>query len=322
MQLSKIVLRAKHIAKSAKGKSILTFAVFLFISTCFWLMMALNDDVQRDYTVNVEIVNIPDDVTFISMPPSTISVSVKDKGRSLIRYDMGANPTVTINFDNFTKTADSRLSLNEQQLAATIRSRFGSGTQIVSVKPDSISLLYTRRPGDKLPLIAEVDAKSAAQYYINPSYKVALDSVTVYSVNGIPSSIIAVRTEKVSLRNLSDSTVITAKVVAPQGMRVEPATVNISIAVEPLVQQTRTLNVIPRNVPKGTTLLTFPSMVDINYLLPMSKYNEETITAKAIVDYNQIDSASTVLPIQIIDVPEYYRSVVAVPETVEILIEH
>jgi hypothetical protein len=146
--------------------------------------------------------------------------------------------------------------------------------------------------------------------------------VTVYSVNGIPSSIIAVRTEKVSLRNLSDSTVITAKVVAPQGMRVEPATVNISIAVEPLVQQTRTLNVIPRNVPKGTTLLTFPSMVDINYLLPMSKYNEETITAKAIVDYNQIDSASTVLPIQIIDVPEYYRSVVAVPETVEILIEH
>jgi hypothetical protein len=63
-------------------------------------------------------------------------------------------------------------------------------------------------------------------------------------------------------------------------------------------------------------------MVDINYLLPMSKYNEETITAKAIVDYNQIDSASTVLPIQIIDVPEYYRSVVAVPETVEILIEH
>ena len=68
------------------GRNALTFFVFLLISTVFWFLMALNDEVQRDFRLPVTLVDFPEDVTIISGVTATVNVTVKDKESSLVKF--------------------------------------------------------------------------------------------------------------------------------------------------------------------------------------------------------------------------------------------
>ena len=46
--------------RTAKGRNILTFLVFLAISTIFWFLLALNDDVQENYGLPVKLEDFPE----------------------------------------------------------------------------------------------------------------------------------------------------------------------------------------------------------------------------------------------------------------------
>lgn len=322
MKFKNLILQLKELSHTTKGKNIVTFCIFLLISTIFWLMMTLNEPIQRDYKLNVEISGMPTDVTLLTLPPKTIDVSVSDKGRALLKFDLGETPTLSLDFSDFSQPSDSRITISDKRLANIIRERFGSGAQILSCKPDSISLLYTTNPGVKLPVIVDIDAQAAPQYIIYGGTHISHDSVLVYSATGIPPTMISVRTHPVSLRNLSDTTHIKAQLVAPAGMRLIPDEVEIIVPVEPLVAKKSTLEIVTKNVPNGYTLLTFPVNVDISYLLPMSVYASDFYKPKAVVDFNSISSASTTVGVSVIDAPEYYKSLSVNPATVEYVIEH
>lgn len=311
----------RQAAKTSRGKEIITFLIFLAVSTVFWFMMTLNETVQRDYRMTVEITDIPSGTSLITVPPTHLNVSVKDKGRALIKYDWGGEPKLTLRYNDFNLSADNRLVISKEQLSNNVRAAFGSGCEVIAVRPDSISLAVTERPGDKLPLIVDINARASSQYIIYGIYKCDFDSVTVYSQHGLPSNVLMLHTEPLSLRNLTDSTTVELAVKAPAGTRVVPSKVKVTIPVEPLVAKKRIVKIETRNVPRHTSLLVFPSTVEIDYLLPMSLYNTDNAIPKAFVDYNAIDANSSNLPVNIGYTPDYYRDAQISPSTVEFMME-
>lgn len=323
MNVISIFEKITTISKTARGKNILTFLIFLLISTLFWFMMVLNDDVQRDYKVKLEIEDLPDNVTILTKLPENIDVSVIGKGRSFIKFDWGAaDPILRVKYSDLADRGDNRMALSEQNLSSAVRDIFGTATQVSSTKPDSLSLKYTTRPGDKLPLFVNLDVQASPEYIIYEKPIVDVDSVYVYSVRGIPSSVISVRTEQMSLRNLSDTTIVDARVIAPAGTRVVPETVSVTIPVQPLVSKSQTVDIKVVNVPRGWSLLTFPSAVQISYLLPMSLYSSDYYSPNAVVDYLDINPSRSSVTVDIQGVPDYYRSVMVNPSSVEYVIDH
>ena len=71
---------------SPKTKSILLYLFFVLISAVFWGFVTFNQNVQQDMAIPLEITNIPENVTMISTPPTTITITVKDKGSSFLKY--------------------------------------------------------------------------------------------------------------------------------------------------------------------------------------------------------------------------------------------
>lgn len=110
MNIKALLSKIKQKATSGRGRSIFTFLIFLLISTIFWFMMTLNETIQRDYRLPIEIAEIPAGTTFITSPPQYIDVSVKDKGRALIKYDWGNPPKVRIRYRDFIKKVTAVLS--------------------------------------------------------------------------------------------------------------------------------------------------------------------------------------------------------------------
>ncbi|MDE6317008.1 MAG: hypothetical protein K2L73_01245 [Muribaculaceae bacterium] len=306
---------------SEKGHSIFTFLIFLLIATIFWFLMTLNETVQRDYRLEVSITDVPQDVSFLNQPPQYIDVSVRDKGRALIKYDWGTPPKVNIKYSYFIKKGDIGVVINQEMLTNNIRSSFGSGCEILSIRPDSIRLITTTRPGEKLPVFLDISVGTQPQYAAYGDFKCDFDSVTVYSLNGLPETMSNISTEHISLRNMSETTTINIPLIAPQGMRCEPSHINVTIPIESLVAKKRIIPVQLVNVPGGISAHIFPATIEVNYLVPMSMFKNDNTEPIAVVDFNNIDENSSMVPVTLTQIPDYYYNSVCNPSEVEYLIE-
>lgn len=309
--------RIHALAVSKRGRNMLTFLVFLLISTAFWFIMALNNEVQHEFEVPLEITNLPSDVTMLSNVPSKVSVNLKDKGISLLRWEWGNIPILELDYQQFQNNG-RHLKMNNTQLTGAVRSAFGGGTNIVEVKPDSLFLAFTNHPGVKKPLKIPNDISVSPQHILSGHLLVSADSVTVFSAGNIPQSLV-VRTDSVILSGLTDTAYVDVNIIQPDGMRVVPSTVRVTVPVEPLIAKKRSIPVEVTGAPPGVKVLTFPSMIEVSYTLPISAYNHDNAVIKAIATYDSLDRK---LPLSISSVPSSYRNVILAADSVEYLVEH
>lgn len=307
--------------RSTTGRNILTFLVFMLISTIFWFLMALNDEVQKDYRIPVKLENFPANLTIISGNIEELNVTVKDKGSTLARFAWGATPQLRLKYEDFTKVADNHLLLNEQQLNSAIRSIYGTGASIIGIKPDSLYFYYTTLPGIPVKVRLDAEISTLPQYESFGPARLSQDSVLLYSNAKERVRISEIPTVPVNLTHLSDTTVIEARLMVPEGMRAVPSTITVTFPVEPLVSKTRELPIEAINVPKGIRLITFPAVTEVTYLLPKSTYSAPTTSIKAIVDYNSITPGAKSIPVNITGVPSYCHSASLSVTSVEYLIE-
>ncbi len=318
--------------RSATGRNALTFFVFLLISAGFWFLMALNDEVQRDFRLQVKLVDFPEDVTIISGATATVNVTVKDKESSLVKFAWGGLPQLRLAYDDFMRVGDDHsLIYSVNQLNSSVRSAFGPTATILAVRPDSINIEYTRNPGVETRVGMDVEALTKPQFIQFGAIAMEPDSVMLFSNSKDIYSVRELRTAPVVLRDLSDSTVVEAKLVVPDGMRAIPSTVRISVPVEPLVSKTRRVELQVVDAPAGHRLVPFPSVVEVSFLMPKSLYNKENSSVQAFVEFPAEGGVSSVsdgsgggaarLPVKVGVVPTYYRNVQVSPAAVEYVVE-
>lgn len=322
MNLREALQRLKAEIHSTTGKNALVFLVFLCVSAVFWLLLALNDEIQREFDIPIELTEVPDSVTLLSSPPQSINVSVKDKGSALIRYQWGGTPSIKLRFKDFS-AADNRIFMGGNQISSVVRSYFGAGAQIMVSKPDTIAVVYTNRPGQNMPLKLNVEAQADPRFVINGPITVSSDSVKIYSVEELPATLRYVETYPSSHSGLTDTARIMVKVKAPRGTRAVPPAVSVTIPVEPLISKTRMVPVEVINLPADKSVVTFPSEVEISYLIPMSMYNDDDYTVKAYADYNKVSPSVSVakIPVDMPLLPDSYRGAVLSTDSVEYVIE-
>lgn len=317
--------KVRHIAdrvstalRSSRGKDVLTYLMFVAVAFVFWVLMSLDTEVQRDFEVPMEVTEVPDSVTLIGQLPPTLAVSVKGKDSQLLRFMWGKMSPVKFKWaDN---ASDGNMKLPGARLDSRLREYFGTGVEIVSCRPDSLRIPYTTQPGVKVKLLVQADIHPNLQYIVSDAPYADVDSVTLYSVNGIPHSLKVVSTEPIVKSDLKDTTRYEVKVKPIAGVRIIPDKVTVTVPVEPLIARKRMAVIEAQGVPEGKNLVTFPSKVEVSYLVPMSAYNDE-YPLKAFVEYNDVKKPGNKIPVTLSMLPSIYHSVSFSPESVEYIIE-
>lgn len=313
-----VAVRALH---TTKGRNVLLYLLFVCVAFVFWVLLSLDSEVQRNYDVPLQIDNVPDSVTIISEVPPTLSATVQGKGSQLVRFIWGHPSPLRISFEPSGQMSGV-FSIPALKLEARLRDYFGSGVQILNAKPDSLTLCYTAGPGRRLPLVIDSDISTSLQSIQSGSPTANVDSVTVYALGMIPSSLRSIHTEMLSLTGLKDTTSYEVRVVAPEGMRVIPDHVTVTVPVEPLIARKRKVEIEAAQLPDGTRMLMFPASVEVNYLVPMSKYSED-YPIRAFVNYpDALRSRSGKVEVQLGPIPGRAYSIYHHPDSVEFVIEH
>ena len=316
------LIELKEFLSSSKGRDILLYLVFVIISLAFWAILSLNNLIQDNYKVMFRITGIPQGVTMINDYPREFNVTVKNNGYVLLKYMIGDNPEITVDFKKYAN-GNGQMLISRQEMEDMLVAEFGSGTSIVSFSPESLSIKYTSLPGKKVPVEIYGDYVANFQYVVNGEIMAVPDSVTIYSDAGNLSAINKVRTEKIISRNLTDSLYVKIAIQNIKDVRAVPDSVDVMIPVEPLVTKRSSIPVIVKNLPENVSVVVFPSSVQVSYLLPMSLYNDRLDDKfEASVDYGDIQGNNAKLPVRIEIAPEIYQNIQLETDSVEYVIEY
>ncbi|MCM1290679.1 MAG: hypothetical protein NC201_00345 [Prevotella sp.] len=282
-RIERIIESWRGIKASSRFHNLLTFFIFVILATLFWVIMAMNDNVQDSLDVRLTVTGVPDSVTFITDPPQKIHITVRDKGTRLFRASFN-EPNLTLNFRDYAQSGLLRYTAAD--LNAGLKSLFGSGAQITTVSIDSLHINYTTEKGKRVPLIvnADVTAKSGKIIVGRPTSNVT--SVLLYSTTVDLDTVTRVFTRRIVRRNLEETTVLEVALMPINGVKIVPSKVKVTIPVEPLVKKTIRVPVTVKNVPDGYSLLLFPDNVEISCFVPMSKFNDDIKDVSVSVSFN------------------------------------
>lgn len=318
-RLRLIFARIKEAMQSKKGKDVMLYLLFVAVAFVFWVFMSLDTQVQRDFEVPMELQSVPDSVTLINPLPSSLTVSVKGKDSQLLRFVWGKNSPVKFKWDEI--AADNHVYLPSNKILTRMRDYFGNGVQVISCRPDSVKLTYTTQPGVKVKLIVQADIHPQLQYILSGPPKANVDSVTLYSATDLPHSLQSVSTEPIVKSGLKDTARYEVKVKPISGVRIIPDKVTVMVPVEPLIARKRMVNLEVTNLPPDKRLVTFPSKIEISYLVPMSEYNND-YPFNAYVDYKDVELPGNKIPVNLSLVPIVYHNLSFSPTSVEYIIEN
>ncbi len=286
MNLNPLFDKVKNAVLSPRGRNIMVFMIFVVIASVLWVVMTLNEEVQKDVRCRLEIVNCPDSVTMVSYIPDGIDVNVKARGSQLIRYSMGDDPVLTIDYKYFVR--GNTLALGSTEMRGVLRNLFGGSAQILAINPDTLCVKFTSRPPVRLPVVVESCIETAATAVMVDEPRAMIDSVSVYSVEPLKASIKSIKTAEIDISGLSETKMMRVKLVAPLGTRVVPDSVDVKIKIEKLVVTNATVNIEAVGVPTGEKLLLFPSQIDVSYLTPLVDYEQSNRGFRVVADYSGI----------------------------------
>lgn len=283
--------------RSSGFRSVALYFVFVIIAALFWVMMALNDNIQQNVDVNLRIYNVPDSATFINIPPAQLHVTVRDKGTSLLRTSLLRNPVMSINFKEYASGGVLRIPPSE--LFVLLRGSFGPSTQISSVSVDSLHLSYTTNPGRQVPVVVRADLDAADGYVISGNLRISNSRVTIFSNSQEADTISKVYTARFVRRNLSSTDKVNVQLTPIPGVRMIPPKVTVTVPVETLVKKKAMVPVNVINVPANESLLIFPANVEVTFFVPMSSFNDDDNDIAVLADYNDIRGHRSRMPIKV-----------------------
>ena len=223
-----------------KSREFLIFLFFVFVSFSFWLLQVLNDDYEKDLSIPLKMKNGPEPVVLTSELPSSVKVTVKDRGTVLVNYLFGKTIyPLTIDFEDYDDWG-SQVRIPSMTLAKRISSQLNQSTKLSAIKPDTLEYIYTKGKAKKVPVKLRGEVLPERQYYI-ADVLCTPDSVMVYAPREILDTITAAYTETLDAEGLSDTIRQRINIMPVKGARFTPSFTDVTFLVDMFAEKTYTL---------------------------------------------------------------------------------
>lgn len=257
------------------NKQFLIFLFFLALSSAFWVFQAVNETYEQDFTVPLELRNIPENVMITTDLPTSLHVQLRDKGIQLMayRYTRQFRP-VAVDFEAYANPT-GHVSIPGSSLLRQIAAQLLPGTQLLTLKPDTIDFFYNYGQCKRVPVVMQGIAMPKSQFSLSRVIFSA-DSVTVFADQTRLDTITGAYLRPFNLSNQTDTTKVKGVFQKVKGVKFVPSEIDVTFCIDRLVEKTVQVPVQQVNFPASKQLLTFPAKVNVTFQVTMGQYRRIT----------------------------------------------
>lgn len=271
-----------------------TFLGCLALSAGIWLIHNLSHIQTGVVTVDVLAESNIDGRAARSAEAVPLTARCKASGFRLLWLGH-RNGTVNVRFDSedFVHEEGDFFSISAAQLYRYVNDIYGAGTSVESFLFDKVRYRFTSELYRRLPVTASVSISFRPQYMQTGEITLKPDSVLVYGPADVISRLGSIKTVPIVRSDVKGSLHGEAELEIPSGARLSRNSVDWSMDVSRFVEIPATLPVIARNVPQNSSLIIYPSTVDVLFKCVFPLYENPSEKAVFYVDYREFAVSRT-----------------------------
>ncbi len=311
---------------SEGSRECLVFLFFLLVSAVFWMLQTLDETLNKEVTVPLELVNVPEDVVIISPPPGHVRVVVRDKGTSLVHYIRHKMEPIRIPFPEHNGTSDNgHVRIQNADIHRMVQDCLLSSSEIISISPDTLDFYYNHGLSKTVPVKVVGSIDVSPDHYLldvrtNP------EEVSVWASSLILDTLTAVYTSPLELTDIAANTTKDVGLQAIKGAKFSAEKVKLEVMVDVYMENTLSVPIHTSNFPPDIRLTTFPAEVQVTYTVGYTQNKDITaddfvilFTYEQVLDYQS--QGKDKLPLTLRSVPENVTDVRIEPHEVDFLVE-
>ena len=280
-----ILKAVRNFLFSGLNKEFLIFLFFLALSGAFWLLMTLNETMEREFKIPVRLTGVPGNAVITGELPDTVRVTVRDKGFTLVTYDF--RPLV-FRFSNYADEDEGKGVIPLTDVQKQVLSQMYGSSKLLQVKPGAFDFYFTYGTSKKVPVVFRGKITTNKSYYLAHT-EFYPSMVTVYANKQQLDKLQTVEIEPFNYRNLQDTIRQAVKIRKIRGVKIVPPTVRLSVYPDVLTEETIDVPITAINMPPGMVLRTFPSKVTVRFTIGASLFRTiKPNLFKVVVDYEEL----------------------------------
>ena len=280
-----ILKAVRNFLFSGLNKEFLIFLFFLALSGAFWLLMTLNETMEREFKIPMRLTGVPRNAVITGELPDTLRVTVRDKGFTLVTYDF--RPLV-FRFSNYADEDEGKGTIPLADVQKQVLSQMYGSSKLLQVKPGQFDFFFTYGTSKKVPVVFRGKITTNKSYYLAHT-EFYPSMVTVYANKQQLDKLQSVEIEPFNYRNLQDTIRQAVKIKKIRGVKIVPPTVRLSVYPDVLTEETIEVPITAINMPPGMVLRTFPSKVTVRFTIGASLFRTiKPSLFKVVVDYEEL----------------------------------
>ena len=280
-----ILKAVRNFLFSGVNKEFLIFLFFLALSGAFWLLMTLNETMEREFKIPMRLTGVPGNAVITGELPDTVRVTVRDKGFTLVTYDF--RPLV-FRFSNYADEDEGKGVIPLTDVQKQVLSQMYGSSKLLQVKPGAFDFYFTYGTSKKVPVVFRGKITTSKSYYLAHT-EFYPSIVTVYANKQQLDKLQTVEIEPFNYRNLQDTIRQAVKIRKIRGVKIVPSTVRLSVYPDVLTEEAIEVPITAINMPPGMVLRTFPSKVTVRFTIGASLFRTiKPNLFKVVVDYEEL----------------------------------
>ena len=280
-----ILKAVRNFLFSGLNKEFLIFLFFLALSGAFWLLMTLNETMEREFKIPMRLSGVPRNAVMTGELPDTVRVTVRDKGFTLVTYDF--RPLV-FRFSNYADEDEGKGVIPLTDVQKQVLSQMYGSSKLLQVKPGAFDFYFTYGTSKKVPVVFRGKITTNKSYYLAHT-EFYPSMVTVYANKQQLDKLQTVEIEPFNYRNLQDTIRQAVKIRKIRGVKIVPSTVRLSVYPDVLTEEAIEVPITAINMPPGMVLRTFPSKVTVRFTIGASLFRTiKPNLFKVVVDYEEL----------------------------------
>ena len=280
-----ILKAVRNFLFSGLNKEFLIFLFFLALSGAFWLLMTLNETMEREFKIPMRLTGVPRNAVVTGELLDTVRVTVRDKGFTLVTYDF--RPLV-FRFSNYADEDEGKGVIPLTDVQKQVLSQMYGSSKLLQVKPGAFDFYFTYGTSKKVPVVFRGKITTNKSYYLAHT-EFYPSMVTVYANKQQLDKLQTVEIEPFNYRNLQDTIRQAVKIRKIRGVKIVPSTVRLSVYPDVLTEEAIEVPITAINMPPGMVLRTFPSKVTVRFTIGASLFRTiKPNLFKVVVDYEEL----------------------------------